>query len=129
MLWKMDNFADLGTIVPKKSCHHLGLSPMRPNEFWTGPDDELLGHKPLVINVVVAGSVRLIDVEEEEEGTGVTSDVLTVEGEDSAPTGHLKRNDTETVTIPQYWYNKTKQHTHTDTPDFFVLSLLGREPK
>jgi len=38
--------------------------------------------------------------EEEEEGTGVTSDVVKVKGEDPATPGPLKRNDTATVTIP-----------------------------
>jgi len=35
------------------------------------------GHKPLVVNVVVMGPF-----EEEEEGTGVASDVVKVQGED-----------------------------------------------
>ena len=43
--------------------------------------------------------------EEEEEGTGVSSDVVKVEGEYPATPGPLKRNDTGTVTIPQYQYN------------------------
>jgi len=50
--------------------------------------------------------------EEEEEGIGVAIYVVKVKGEDPAPPGPLKRNDTGTVTIPQYWYNKTKYHTH-----------------
>ena len=50
--------------------------------------------------------------EEEEEGTGVASDVVKVEGEDPATPGPQKRNDTRTITIPQYQFNKTKQHTH-----------------
>jgi len=50
--------------------------------------------------------------EEEEEGTGVTSDVVKVKGGDPAAPGPLQRNDPETVTIPQYRFNKTKQHTH-----------------
>ena len=49
--------------------------------------------------------------EEEEQGTGVTSDVVKVKGEDPATPGPLQRNDSCTVTIPQYWFNKTKQHT------------------
>jgi len=51
-------------------------------------------------------------LEEEEEGTGVGSDVVKVEGEDPATLGPLKSNDPGTVTIPQYRVNKTKQHTH-----------------
>jgi len=66
------------------------------------------GHKPLVVNVLVVGPF-----EEEEEVTGVTSDVVKVKGEDPATPGPLKRNDPGTVTIPQYRVNKTKQHTHT----------------
>jgi len=51
--------------------------------------------------------------EEEEEGTGVASDVVKVEGEDPATPGPLPlRNDPGTVTIPQYWFNKNKA-THT----------------
>jgi len=52
--------------------------------------------------------------EEGEERSGVASDVVKVEGEDPATPGPLKRNDTGTitVTISQYWYNKTKQQTH-----------------
>jgi len=42
------------------------------------------GHKPMVINVVVVGPF-----EEEEEGTGVASDVVKVEGEDLATPGPL----------------------------------------
>ena len=38
---------------------------------------ELPGYKPLVVNVVVLGPS-----EEEEEGTGVASDVVKVQGED-----------------------------------------------
>ena len=49
--------------------------------------------------------------EEEEEGTGVTSDVVKVKGEDPATPGPLQRNDHGTVTIPQYRFNKTIQHT------------------
>jgi len=60
--------------------------------------------------------------EEEEEGTGVASDVVKVKGEDLASPGPLKRNDIGTVTIPQYRYNKTKQHTQQ------ILIILGNPP-
>ena len=49
--------------------------------------------------------------EEEEEGTGIASDVVKVQGEDSATPGLLPKGiDPGTVTIPQYRANKTKQH-------------------
>jgi len=35
----VEDFIDLVTTVSKKSYHHLRLSPMRPNELWTCPDD------------------------------------------------------------------------------------------
>jgi len=38
-LWELEEFADPGTTLPKRSFHHWGLSPIRPNEFWTCPDD------------------------------------------------------------------------------------------
>ena len=46
---------------------------------------ELPGHKPLVVNVVVVGPF-----EEEEEGIGVTSDVVKVKGEDTDTLGYLR---------------------------------------
>ena len=47
--------------------------------------------------------------EEEEEGTGITSDVVKVKGEDPVTPSP---NDPGTITIPQHRYNnKTKQHT------------------
>jgi len=56
--------------------------------------------------------------EEEEEGTGIASDVVKVDGEDPATPGdYLRSVDTRTmgpgtVTIAQYRINKSKQHTH-----------------
>jgi hypothetical protein len=43
------------------------------------------GHKPLVVNVVVVGPFK-----EEEEGTGVASDVVKVQGEDTDTPGYLR---------------------------------------
>jgi len=43
------------------------------------------GHKPLVVNVIVVGPF-----EEEEEGTGVASDVVKVEGEDQDNPSYLR---------------------------------------
>ena len=43
------------------------------------------GHKPLVVNVVAVGPF-----EEEEEGTGVASDVVKVQVEDPDTPGYLR---------------------------------------
>ena len=57
---------------------------MRLNELWTGPRDGVLWHKPMVINGTVVGPF-----EEEEEGTGIVSDAVKVEGEDLTTPGLL----------------------------------------
>jgi len=76
-------------------------------------------------------------VEEEEEETGIASDVVKVEGEDPATPGCLRkdrvirrvgdskswvrtplprlRGNPGTITIPQYRFNKTKQHAPVET--------------
>ena len=60
---------------------------MRLNELWTCPDDEAdRAQAPGVrVNVVVVGPF-----EEEEEGTGVASDVVKVQGEDPDTPGYLR---------------------------------------
>ena len=58
--------------------------------------------------------------EEEEEGTGVASDVVKVKGEYPAtPRSPALRNDPGTVTIPQYRFNKNKA-THTQAEELFT---------
>ena len=52
------------------------------------------GQKPLVVNVVIVGPF-----EEEEEGTGVASAVVKVEGEESDTPGYLKRGQDEVGTL------------------------------
>jgi len=52
--------------------------------FGPAQTTEPTGHKPLVVNGVVVGLF-----EEEEEGAGVASDVVKVEGEDPATPGPL----------------------------------------
>jgi len=66
--------------------------------------------------------------EEEEEGTGIASDVVKVMGEDPATPGLLPKGiDPGTVTIPQYPVNKTKQHTqHTSSNPAHRESVSGR---
>ena len=38
-LWVLADYSDLGTPCPRNLFHHLGPSPMRPNELWTCPRD------------------------------------------------------------------------------------------
>jgi len=88
------------------------------------------GHKPLVVNVVVVGPF-----EEEEEGIGVTSDVVKVKGEDLDTPGYVRGDRVRgwdigdlgswvrlpwlahdaapgpCITIPQYRFNKTRHNT------------------
>jgi hypothetical protein len=52
--------------------------------FGTAHTTEPPGQKPLVVNGVVVGPF-----EEEEEGTGIDSDVVKVEGEDRVTPGPL----------------------------------------
>ena len=75
--WAVEDFPTPGTLDLKKSYHHSGPSPMRPNELWTRPDDE-------GTSAQAPGCQRSScrSVEEEEEGTSVASDVVKVEGED-----------------------------------------------
>ena len=58
------------------------------------------GHKPLVVNVVVVGPF-----EEEEEGTGIASDVIKVKGEDLATPGYYLRSVDTRKPLPQYRVN------------------------
>jgi len=60
--------------------------------------------------------------EEEEEGTGVASDVVKVDGEDPATPGPLKRNDPGTVTIPPYQF-KSNKATHTPRVSLACLCM------
>jgi len=46
--WAVEDFADLGNTLPKKSHHLSGPSPMRPSKRWTCPDTKML--EPLVVN-------------------------------------------------------------------------------
>jgi len=55
--------------------------------FGPAQTTEPTGHKPLVVNIVVVGPF-----EEEEEGTGVASDVVKVQGEDPDTQGYLRED-------------------------------------
>ena len=57
---------------------------LRPNELCICPDNGAARAKALVVNGAVVGPF-----EEEEEGTGITSDVVKVEGGDPATPGPL----------------------------------------
>jgi len=104
-------------------------------DFGPAQTTESPGHKPLIVNVVVVGPFR-----EEEEGIGIASDVIKAEGEDPETPGYLRRDKVRTqegcwrsqivgvsplalswwnpgiITIPQYWFNKTEQHTARGNP-------------
>ena len=36
--WAVEDFTTIGTLDLKKSYHHSGPSPMRPNNLWIRPD-------------------------------------------------------------------------------------------
>jgi len=55
-------------------------------------------HEPLIVNVVVVGLF-----EEEEEGTGIASDVVKVQGEDPDTPGYL-RGDRARLRRQRSWF-------------------------
>ena len=80
----MEDYTDFGTPCPRNliityDSHQWGRTNFGPAQTTEPP-----GQKRLVVNGVV---VR--PFEEEEEGTGVTSNVVKVEGEDPATPGPL----------------------------------------
>ena len=85
-----EDFIDLGTAVSKKSYHHLRLSPMRPNELWTCPDDGAARAPVPDCQRSSCGSVR--------RGRGgdrysqPDSDTVKVKGEDPATPGDYPRS-------------------------------------
>jgi len=62
---------------------------MRPIEFWTRPDTEPSRLAPGCQQRKLLGQI-----EEEEEGMGIASDVVKVQGEDPATPGCLRSVDT-----------------------------------
>jgi len=58
---------------------------LRPNELWTCPDTEPRGLAPGCQRRLLLGPF-----EEEEEGIGIASDVVKVEGEDLDTSGCLR---------------------------------------
>ena len=82
----VEDFADLGTPVPKKSCHFVGPSLTdEAEQTLEWPRQRNHQQKTLVVNRVVVGPF-----EEEEEGIGIASDIVKVEGEDPATPGCLR---------------------------------------
>jgi len=63
-----------------QDLHQLGRTSFGPAHTTEQP-----GHKPLVVNVIVVGPF-----EEEEEETGIASDVVKVEGENPDNPGYLR---------------------------------------
>ena len=60
---------------------------MRPNDLWIYPDTEPQG---LCLNGSASTALVVGPFEEEEEGIGVASDVVKVQGEDPAIPGSLR---------------------------------------
>jgi len=60
---------------------------MRPNDLWIYPDTEPQG---LCLNGSASTALVVGPFEEEEEGIGVASDVVKVQGEDAAIPGSLR---------------------------------------
>ena len=81
-MWAVENYSDLGSrargILPS-----LGNLTNEAERTLDLPRQRSC-HGKMVVNGVVVGPF-----EEEEEGTGVTSDVVKVEGEDPATPGPL----------------------------------------
>ena len=91
-LWEVEDYTDLGTPCPR----NLTIPWDSRTNFGPDQTTEPPGQKPLVVNRVVVSPF-----EEEEERTGVASDVVKVQGEDPATPGPLPlRNDPGTVMIP-----------------------------
>ena len=86
LLWFI--WLKVGTVYPQPARSISGhMSPMRPNEHWTCLDTEPPGLAP--------GCQRryLLDpFEEEEEGSGIASDVINVKGKDPATPGSLRKD-------------------------------------
>jgi len=89
LLWvsAVEDFTTIGTLYLKKS-YHLRTFTYEAERTFSGPvtqTTEPPEHKPLVVNVVVVGLSK-----EEEEGAGVTSDVVKVEGKDLDTPGYVR---------------------------------------
>jgi len=80
--------ADRGTTVPKKSYHHLELSPIRLNELWTHTDNRATRVKVTGCQRGSWGSVQ------RRRGGDQYSEMVDVEGEDPATPGYLRSVDT-----------------------------------
>ena len=83
----MEGAKDLGTTVSKKSYNYLGLSPMRPNELWTCPDDRAARAQALGCQLDL---VVVCPFEQEEEWVDIASDVVKLKGENPDFPGYLK---------------------------------------
>jgi len=91
----VEDFKNLGTTVFKKSCYHLGLSPIRLNELWTCTDDGNARSQAPGCQRSSFGSLSPRThgpFEEEGEGTSIASDVVKVKDEDPDTPGYYLRS-------------------------------------
>jgi len=84
LLWVVGGrgFHDNRDLESQEILSSLRTLVMRPNELWTCPHDGAARAQ--------APGCQLNSCEEEEEGTGVASDVVKVEGEDPDTQGYLR---------------------------------------
>jgi len=79
-VWWVEDFTLLGTLDLKKSYHHSGPSPMRPNKLWIRPHD---GAARVQDPGCQRSSCRSIPRGRGGDHISITSDIVKVEGEDS----------------------------------------------
>ena len=83
--WAVEDFTKIGNLDLKKSHHHLGPSPMRPNELCTCPHDGATRAQATGCQCSTCRSVR-----RGRGGIGVASDVVKVKDEDPDTPGDLR---------------------------------------
>ena len=112
--WAVEDFTTIETLYLKKYYHDSVPSPMRPNELWTCPRDGAARAQAPGCQSSSCGSVRRGrggDRCSQPQPVGRSKDVgdlgsfvrLPWLAHDEAPRPY--------ITIPQYQFNKKKQHT------------------
>jgi len=109
----------LGPCISRNPTITQYLHQRSRTNFGLAQPPEPPGHKPLVVNIVVVGLFK-----EEEEGIGVVSDVVKVEGEDPDTPGYLRgdrvrlgrRRSRIVGVLPWLTHNENPETVHNDSP-------------